>query len=115
MNVPKDFLIVHSTTPYRSSTHGSKVGSWFLNELRQAFDKLPYDDDVNILELLTVTNAAICKRTRVAHKYEGTEKVKDPDRSGHKQTLSISHRLSSDLVFTKKRSDGPPAPDNPNY
>jgi len=59
INVPKDFLIVHSTMPYQVSKRNEETGSWFLHELHQAFDSDKPGTDVNFLELLTRANERV--------------------------------------------------------
>ena len=98
INVPSNFLIVHSTMPYQRSKRNKKEGTWFLDELHLAFDS-PHTPgtDVNFLELLTQTNAGVSRRESVAKK----EGKLDEANSGHKFTTILSHRLCTDLVFQK--------------
>ena len=90
INVPANFLIVHSTTPYRAAKHSIEKGSWFLEELCEAlFDT--QGSEINLLELLTETNARVSRRESV--------NSRDPQKSGNKCTTILSHRLITDLVF----------------
>jgi len=102
INVPSNFLIVHSTMPYQLSKRSTKEGTWFLSELRLAFDS-PHtpDTDVNFLELLARTNAGVTRRESVAYLDPKKERIRDDAISGHKCTTMLSHRLCTDLVFRK--------------
>ena len=120
INVPKDFLIVHSTMPYQVSKRNEETGSWFLHELRRAFDSDKPGTDVNFLELLTRANERVsqCESKKkldpqksgnkcesIVYLEPKEEEKLDPEKSGNKCTIVLSHRLCTDLVFPKSATD----------
>ena len=101
INVPSNFLIVHSTMPYQLSKRNTETGSWFLDELRLAFDSPHTGTDVNFLELLTRTNAGVSRHESVAYLEPISDRKLDEVNSGHKCTTILSQRLCTNLVFQK--------------
>ena len=118
VNVPRNFMIVYPTTPYRFSKRNVETGSWFEHELRNAFNETR-EEVVDIFDLLTAANMKLAMRESKAFLKDNVQegevvyqrdaegrRIPDQKATGMKNTMVIEHRLCDWLVFQKIQPRG---------
>ncbi|XP_052802600.1 uncharacterized protein LOC128233093 [Mya arenaria] len=109
MKVPKNFLVIYPTAPYRNSKRNENEGSWFEFHLKEVVDEYKHPTELDFLQILTETSRRVSKRETVVYKRNSTGDIqyetdtgcplRDEHKSGMKNVVWVEHRLTQPLVF----------------